>query len=153
VSTPPVVVMCEECKIRPAACTGLYQNPHNTDGACESVLEICTDGVDAPMCGVCCDHDHKVQGYHCHPIGTGEPPDEFKQIAWASFLTFAANDPDFRQAFTAATGKTFALKNNHSLHDDMRELMTEFVEWLTREHYGLEHAPKAYRDHVEGKKA
>lgn len=85
-------------------------------------------------------------------------PDELKQIFWASFVQWAANDPDMRAAFTKATGVTITFKvepgtSREVIEEELRNRMHHLVEWATREHYGLEHAPKAYRDHVEGKKS
>ena len=66
-----------------------------------------------------------------------EPPDEFKQIAWASFLNWAVGDPAMVASFIKDTGKNL-------LTD-----MPAFVEWVTRKHYGLEHAPEAYQRSLE----
>lgn len=88
------------------------------------------------------------------PAAPDEPPDKLKQIAWASFITFAVNDTDLRMAFTAATGVAFTFKVEPGtarsvIDEELKARVTHFIEWVTREHYGLEHAPKAYRDSLE----
>lgn len=87
-----------------------------------------------------------------------DAPDELKQVFWASFIQWAGSDRGFQAAYADATGEALTFKVEPGTTRDAveRELiarMHRFVEWLTREHYGLEYAPKAYRDHVEGKKS
>lgn len=85
--------------------------------------------------------------------------DAVNGIMWAGFVQFAFGEPGFREAFTAATGLTFpkpattpidALVDNAcGVHN---AVLAKFVEWVTREHWGIEYAPKAYRDELEAQR-
>lgn len=85
-------------------------------------------------------------------------PDELKQLAWASFVVFATNDPDVRAEFTKATGVTLLFKvepgtPREVIEAELAARMEHFIEWVTREHYGLAEAPEAYRKSLEKKPA
>lgn len=84
--------------------------------------------------------------------------DDLSAIAWRDFILFAFNDPDCRKAFTEATG--IQLGGDRSPIEAMIDSATgsdggasAFVEWVTREHWGIEHAPKAYREEIEARSA
>jgi hypothetical protein len=59
----------------------------------------------------------------------------FRSVAWSDFISFAADEPGMREAFTANTGQPFGA-----------DTMEAFVLWVTRSHYGISEAPKAYRE-------
>lgn len=84
-------------------------------------------------------------------------PDAIKQVFWASFIQWAGNDRAMQDAFTDATGIALTFRVEQMSREEIEAQLTarmhKFIEWATREHYGLEHAPKAYRDHVEAKKS
>lgn len=68
--------------------------------------------------------------------------DNLNGIAWADFMRWALEEPHMRAEFEAATGIEFK---------DSARYVVQFVEWATLNHYGLEHAPKAYRDSLVAK--
>lgn len=86
--------------------------------------------------------------------------DEFNTIAWSDFILWAWNEPEMRTQFTAKTGieiqhitspinaaidaATGALPN--------KSLAASFIQWATREHWGVEHAPAAYQKMLVDKK-
>lgn len=64
-------LMCANCGVLPAVCIGLYEgaiceHEEELHPDCDSILESCSDRVDQPSCGKCCDHLFKTA--HCHPI-------------------------------------------------------------------------------------
>lgn len=85
--------------------------------------------------------------------------DAINAIMWAGFVQFAFSEPRFRDEFTRATGLALpaaprtaidALVDNAcGLHN---AFAAKFVEWVTREHWGIEHAPKAYREELEAQR-
>jgi sulfite reductase alpha subunit-like flavoprotein len=85
-------------------------------------------------------------------------PDEFNQIAWHSFITWAWSEPQMRKQFTAATGieirsaKTPIDAAIDAATGARESLAAQFIEWATREHWGVEHAPAAYRAAITGKR-
>ena len=85
--------------------------------------------------------------------------DDFNAIAWRDFVLFAWAEPNIRAQFTAATGLrvTPATSPIDVLVDDATgataSVLTKFVEWVTREHWGIEHAPLAYQHAIANKEA
>lgn len=77
--------------------------------------------------------------------------DEFNTIAWRDFVMWAWTEPKMREQFTATTGlKIPAVTTPIDAAIDAatgasKSLASQFIEWATREHWGLEHAPKAYQ--------
>lgn len=63
--------------------------------------------------------------------------DAFSTLAWSAFVNWAWDSQDLREEFHAATG---VAPNRAD-----RVAAEHFVEWATREHYGLEYAPRAYQ--------
>ena len=79
--------------------------------------------------------------------------DDFNAIAWRDFVAFAWGEPGMREAFTAATGIAImpAARTPIDAMIDVAsgsqaKTMAAFIEWVTRAHWGIDHAPKAYRD-------
>lgn len=79
--------------------------------------------------------------------------DDFNAAAWASFVQFAWSQPDARAAFTEATGIA-TMKSDvdplSALIDEAtgrtNDVAEKFIEWVTRTQWGLEYAPKSYRE-------
>lgn len=69
--------------------------------------------------------------------------DELNSIAWRDFMNWALFDKNMRREFTEATGVTF---------NDSAAYVVKFVEWATVNHFGIEHAPKAYREQLEARR-
>ena len=77
--------------------------------------------------------------------------DEFNTIAWRDFVSWAWNEPEMRAQFTKATG--LQIQTARTPMDEAidaatgagESLAARFVEWATREHWGIEHAPEAYQ--------
>jgi len=69
--------------------------------------------------------------------------DEFNAIAWRDFILWAWNNPACRAQFERATGRIDTSANNDKLES--------FVEWITATHWGIEYAPRAYRERLEAK--
>jgi hypothetical protein len=78
-------------------------------------------------------------------------PDDFNTIAWRDFLTWAWSEPEMREQFTARTGieiQSVTSPINAAIDaatDASESHAARFIEWATREHWGVEHAPAAYR--------
>ena len=79
------------------------------------------------------------------------PFDDLNTIAWRDFLLWAWNEPEMRAQFTAKTGvelRSVTSPINAAIDavTGVREsVAAQFIEWATREHWGIEHAPAAYR--------
>jgi hypothetical protein len=77
--------------------------------------------------------------------------DDFNAIAWRDFLVWAWNEPAMREEFTAATGiEIQAITAPIDAAIDAatganKSVASRFIEWATREHWGVEHAPVAYQ--------
>lgn len=77
--------------------------------------------------------------------------DELNSIAWRDFLTWAWNEPEMRAQFTAKTGieiQSVTSPINAAIDAATRaseSVAARFIEWATREHWGIEHAPLAYQ--------
>lgn len=82
-------------------------------------------------------------------------------IAWRDFILWAWNEPDMRTLFAAKTGiEIQAVTSPINAAIDAatsanNSVASKFIEWATREHWGIEHAPVAYRKMLtaKGKKA
>lgn len=84
--------------------------------------------------------------------------DDLNTISWRDFLLWAWNEPQLRAQFTAATGVEFRSTTApinvmiDAATGSRESLAAQFIEWATREHWGLEHAPKAYQKAIATKK-
>lgn len=81
-----------------------------------------------------------------------EAEDAFAEIAWRDFILFAWGHPPIRERFTAETGLTPTAAPASAIEamvDDATgqraEVLTQFIAWATREIWGDEYAPEAYR--------
>jgi len=78
--------------------------------------------------------------------------DEFNQIAWYDFMTWAFSDAATRAAFTAATGvllgapRTASEQVIDSATGHSTATLERFIEWATETIWGLEFAPKTYQE-------
>ncbi len=106
--------------------------------------------------------------------------DEFDAIAWHDFVLWAWAEPSMCAAFMKDTGLTLRgayLKAGKDLSPIERMIdaatkpstviaspparpgqsverhAAEFLEWVTIHHWGIDSAPKAYRDHLTAKAA
>ncbi|HSX23409.1 MAG TPA: hypothetical protein VLE97_11600 [Gaiellaceae bacterium] len=83
--------------------------------------------------------------------------DDLNTIAWRDFLVWAWNEPEMRAQFSAATGVQIeSVKAPINAAIDAatgasESLAARFIEWATREHWGVEHAPRAYQDSLAKK--
>jgi hypothetical protein len=83
--------------------------------------------------------------------------DDFNTIAWRDFLTWAWNAPEMRDQFTAKTGlqiRSVTSPINAAIDaatGTRKSLASKFIEWATREHWGVEHAPVAYQKALASK--
>jgi hypothetical protein len=77
--------------------------------------------------------------------------DELNTLGWRNFLLWAWSEPQMRDQFTAATDieiQSVAAPIGAAIDavTGAREsLAARFIEWVTREHWGVEHAPRAYQ--------
>ena len=77
--------------------------------------------------------------------------DDLNTVAWRDFLLWAWNEPEMRQQFAAKTGVDLGMATSPinaaiDAATGVREsVAAQFIEWATREHWGLEHAPAAYQ--------
>ena len=83
--------------------------------------------------------------------------DQFNEIAWRDFLFFAWSQEDAHAAFRGATGRpqrtsartggtpidTLIDKAMGGQEDD--RYMEEFVDWITRNHWGENYAPEKWK--------
>ena len=78
-------------------------------------------------------------------------PDDLNTIAWRDFLVWAWSEPEMLAQFTAKTGlEARSVTSSINAAIDAAtgadvSLAAQFIEWATREHWGIEHAPAAYR--------
>jgi hypothetical protein len=83
--------------------------------------------------------------------------EDFNAIAWHDFLVWAWAEPEMRAEFAAKTGVeiqsiTSPIDAAIDAATGARDSVTaKFIEWATREHWGLEHAPAAYRKALDAK--
>ena len=79
------------------------------------------------------------------------PFDDLNTIAWRDFLLWAWNEPEMRAQFTAKTGiniQAVPSPINAAIDDATgasKSVAAQFVEWATREHWGVEHSPAVYQ--------
>ena len=81
--------------------------------------------------------------------------DDFNVLAWRDFLVWAWNEPEMRAQFTAKTG--VEIRSGSAPIDAAidaatgarQSVVAQFVEWATREHWGVEQAPAEYRKVLE----
>jgi hypothetical protein len=77
--------------------------------------------------------------------------DDFNTIAWRDFLVWAWNEPEMRALFTAKTGIEIQAITApidaaiDAVTGASKSVAARFIEWATREHWGVEHAPLAYQ--------
>ena len=87
------------------------------------------------------------------------PFDDLNTIAWRDFLVWAWNEPEMRTLFTAKTGieiQSVTAPIDAAIDAATganRSVVSRFIEWATREHWGVEHAPVAYQKVLAGKEA
>jgi hypothetical protein len=78
--------------------------------------------------------------------------DAFNALAWRDFVVWAWSDPSHRRAFIEATGIDIDAPRSaiEQLVDEAtgNPHLHAFVRWVTENHWGLEHAPAAYRELV-----
>lgn len=78
--------------------------------------------------------------------------DDLNTIAWRDFLVWAWNEPEMRAQFAAATGveiQTITAPIDAAIDaatGATKSVASRFIEWATREHWGVDHAPKAYQE-------
>jgi hypothetical protein len=86
-------------------------------------------------------------------------PEDFNTIAWRDFLLWAWNEPEMRAQFTAKTGVeiqcvTSPINAAIDAATGARDsVAAQFIKWATCDHWGLEHAPAAYRKALTAKEA
>ena len=84
-----------------------------------------------------------------------EARDVLNEIAWRDFVTFAWMQEDAHKAFRNATDRPQRFKSNSPLdalidkacggaEDDA--YVSEFVDWVTKNHWGGNYAPEKWRD-------
>ena len=77
--------------------------------------------------------------------------DDFNALAWRDFILWAWDSAELREQFTAETHINLppATSQIETAMDQATGAAASranaFVEWVTREHWGLEHAPAAYQ--------
>jgi hypothetical protein len=85
--------------------------------------------------------------------------DDLNAIAWRDFLVWAWSEPEMLAQFTAKTGldaRSVTSAINAAIDAATgadRSLAAQFIEWVTCEHWGIEHAPAAYRRAISTKEA
>lgn len=85
--------------------------------------------------------------------------DDLNAIGWHDFLLWAWSEPEMRAQFTAKTGieiesVTAPINAAIDAATGARDsVAARFIEWATCEHWGLEHAPAAYRHALKKKGA
>lgn len=78
-------------------------------------------------------------------------PDDFNTIAWRDFLLWAWSEPEMRAQFAAKTGieiEQVTAPINAAIDAATganSSVAAQFIEWATCDHWGVEHAPEAYR--------
>lgn len=83
------------------------------------------------------------------------------EVAWMAFIHFAWGQADAHAAFRGATGRPQRSKTNSPLdvlidkavggqEDDT--YMKEFVDWVTKHHWGEKYAPSKWKARKRGKR-
>ena len=76
------------------------------------------------------------------------------EIAWRDFILFAWSQEEAHAAFRGATGRPQRSKTNSSLDvlidkavggEEDERYMAEFVDWITKTHWGVDHAPEHWK--------
>jgi hypothetical protein len=82
--------------------------------------------------------------------------DEFHTLAWRDFILFAFAEEDIRIAFTRATGVPLPLPAATPVQAMVDaatgaggDVLEQFVEWVTRNLWGIDEAPVAYQQHLK----
>ena len=84
--------------------------------------------------------------------------DDLNALAWRDFLMWAWNEPEMRAMFTEKTGVDVAAITSpidaaiDAATGARESVAAQFIEWATCEHWGVEHAPAAYRKAIASKK-
>jgi hypothetical protein len=81
--------------------------------------------------------------------------DVLNEIAWRDFVTFAWSRPDAHAAFRGATGRPqrretgffldAAIDRACGVDIDSEAYMREFVDWVTKNHWGENYAPEKWK--------
>lgn len=85
--------------------------------------------------------------------------EDLNTAAWRDFILWAWSEPEMRGQFTAKTGVEVRPVTSpidaaiDAATGVNRSVAAQFIEWATREHWGLEHAPAAYRKTLAAKEA
>lgn len=85
--------------------------------------------------------------------------DDLNMIAWRDFLFWAWNEPEMRAQFTEKTGieiQSITTPINAAIDaatGASKSVASRFIEWATRDHWGVEHAPAAYQKTLADKEA
>ena len=88
---------------------------------------------------------------------SAHPFDALNTIAWRDFLVWAWNEPEMRAQFTAKTGIEIQAVTApidaaiDAATGASRSVASRFIEWATREHWGVEHAPALYQKTLANK--
>lgn len=83
--------------------------------------------------------------------------DDFNAFAWREFILWAWNEPEMRAQFAKKTGLTFQRQRTSieaiidAATGSRKDVAFKFVEWATREHWGIESAPAAYQKALANK--
>lgn len=82
--------------------------------------------------------------------------DDFNTLAWRDFIHYAWHDRDLRAAFMAETGVSLdaerpltameRLVDNATGYVPPGDAAQRFIDWITIHHWGVESAPKSWRD-------
>jgi len=85
-------------------------------------------------------------------VKRAHPFDDLNAIAWRDFLVWAWSEPEMRAQFTAKTGLEIQIVTApidaaiDAATGTHTSVAARFIEWATREHWGIEHAPATYRE-------
>jgi len=80
--------------------------------------------------------------------------DELNSIAWRDFVLWSSKQPDALKEFQEETGFSFLLPKNgleaaiDAATGAQIETAEAFVKWVTENFWGLEYAPRAYREKI-----
>ncbi len=88
-------------------------------------------------------------------------PDPLTEAAWFGFIRWAIGHPEIRARFQTETGLSLDSLDRRSPIEAMVDKATgyrddaigRFVEWATREIWGLEDAPLAYQQEIAAKES
>ncbi len=79
--------------------------------------------------------------------------DEFNALAWRDFVLWSSKQPEALQAFQNETGLSMSPSSGLEAAIDAATgarsaIAEEFVKWVTENFWGLEYAPRAYREKI-----